>query len=243
MITKRLSLLMLIALLVMALAACGSNTEPAPTSAAPSTVEETAPDGSGQTLTIGGEADNVQTFVVTNASQASYVVNEEFFIDALEKLGIDPGKTIVVGTTQAVTGEIQLNFGNAELLEAAQFTVDMTGLRTDQDRRDNWLRENAIETDLFPQATFVATAVSGLPETYTEGEEISFQLSGDLTVRDVTNPVTFDVVAALTGNTLNGTATLPLQMTDFGITPPDFINTLTVADSFSIEVRIVAQTQ
>lgn len=230
-------------ILAFVLAACGGTADSAPTSAAPTLAAESAPAGEGRTLTIGAEADAPQTFMVTDESQASYIVNEEFLVDALSKLGIEAGRVVVVGTTPGVTGEIRLNFGSPDLLEAAQFTVDMTGLRTDQNRRDNWLQDNAIETNRFPEATFVATAVSGLPVTYTEGEEIGFQLTGDLTVRDVTNPVTFDVSASLTGNTLRGTATLPLQMTDFGITPPDFVNTLTVANSFSIEVAIVAQSQ
>lgn len=234
-------MLMLMAALVMT--ACSSAANSPATSSAPPAVPETAPQGSGKTYTIGAEADETRTFVVTDASQASYIVDEEFFADALAKLGINAGRVVVVGTTPGVTGELRLNFGKPELLEGAEFTVDMTRLRTDQNRRDTWLRDNAIETVRFPQATFVATAVSGLPATYTEGEEISFQLTGDLTVRNVTNQVTFDVVAALAGNTLRGTATLPLQMTDFGIQPPDFVNTLTVANSFSIEVKIVAQSQ
>lgn len=234
---------LLVTALALLLAACGGTADSARTGAAPTTAAESAPAGEGRTFTLGAAADVSQTFVVTAASQASYMVNEEFLVDALSKLGIAAGRAVVVGTTPGVTGEIRLNFGRPDLVEAAQFTVDMTGLRTDQNRRDNWLRDNAIQTARFPEATFVATAVSGLPATYTEGEEISFQLTGDLTVRDVTNQVTFDVVAALAGNTLRGTATLPLQMTDFGIQPPDFANTLTVANSFSIEVVIVAQSQ
>ena len=113
--------------------------------------------------------------------------------------------------------------------------------RSDQDRRDNWLGDNAIETSIFPQSTFVMTSVSGLPESIAEGAEVNFQMTGDLTVRDVTNSVTFDVTAVLTGDTIQGTATLPLNMTDFGITPPDFANTLTVANAFTIEVELVAR--
>jgi polyisoprenoid-binding protein YceI len=126
-------------------------------------------------------------------------------------------------------------------VQAAQFTVDMTGLATDQDRRDGWLGDNAIESNVFPQATFVATSATGLPDSINEGEEISFQLNGDLTVRDVTLSVTFDVTAVLTADTIQGTATLPLNMTDFGINPPSFANTLTVADPFTIEVELVAR--
>jgi len=60
----------------------------------------------------------------------------------------------------------------------------------------------------------------------------------DLTIREVTNRVTFDVTAVLYGDTLRGKAILLLQMIDFGIEPPNFVNTLTVANSFRIEVDI-----
>jgi polyisoprenoid-binding protein YceI len=62
-----------------------------------------------------------------------------------------------------------------------------------------------------------------------------------LTVRDVTRPATFDVNARLAGDTLSGTATTQIKMSDFGIEPPNFANTLTVADEFRIEVQFVAK--
>ena len=89
----------------------------------------------------------------------------------------------------------------------------------------------------------MATSISGLPDSYTPGSELSFELNGDLTVRDVTKPVTFAVTAVLNGDTLTGKATLPTRMTDYGIEPPNFANTLTVADEFVIEVDITAKEQ
>ncbi len=236
--TKQTLFWIVILLLTVVLVACGGSEEetavpptapPAATEATEAAVDET-------------DAAGVRTFVVIpEESQASYIVNEEFFADALDKLGIEAGKQVIVGTTPGVTGEINLNLEGSDPLESAQFTVDMAGLKTDQDRRDEWLQENAIETDSFPQAMFTATSIEGLPESITEGEELNFQLVGDLTVRDVTNSVTFDVTAVLEGDTLQGTAVLPLKLTDFGIDPPDFANTLTVADAFRIEVELVAR--
>lgn len=223
-------------LLSLILAACGGTavTPPAPTpTTEPAPVQEAAPSEASA---------GTRTFIVDpTQSQASYIVNEEFFADALGKLGIAAGKKVVIGTTPGVTGEIQLNFDNPELVEAAQFTVDMSGLKTDQDRRDEWLGDNAIEYNAFPQATFVMNSVSGLPDNIAEGTELTFQLIGDLTVRDVTQSVTFDVTAVLTNDTIQGTATLPINMTDFNVTPPDFANTLTVADAFTIEVTLLAR--
>jgi polyisoprenoid-binding protein YceI len=236
-------------LLGLLLAACGGSAEepaaPTPTTAPPEpTAVPTEESAVPEEETAVTEPTESRTFVVvTEESEARYIVNEEFFADALEKLGIAAGKTVVIGRTSGVSGEIQVNLGTPVSVESATFTVDMTGLATDQNRRDRWLRNNAIETSIFPTATFTAVSVDGLPETYTEGETVNFQLTGDLTVRDVTKPVTFDVTAVINGDTLTGTATLNLQMTDFNVTPPDFANTLTVQNDFTIEVDITAREQ
>ena len=232
--TKQTLILVVVLLLTVLLAACGGGGEP---TAVPTTAPEPAEESVSEAAPAG-----VRTFVVVpEESQASYIVDEEFLSEALSKLGIEAGKKVIVGTTPGVSGEIQLNLDGAEPVESAQFSVDMAGLKTDQDRRDNWLKDNAIETSRFPAATFTATSVTGLPESITEGEEISFQLVGDLTVRDVTKSVTFEVTAVLTGDTLKGTAVLPLKISDFGIAPPDFANTLKVADEFRIEVVLTAR--
>lgn len=233
--TKQTLVLVVVLLLTVLLAACGGGAEP--TAVPATTAPEPAEEAVGEAAPAG-----VRTFVVVpEESEASYIVDEEFLSQALSKLGIEAGDKVIVGTTPGVSGEIQLNLEAAEPVESAQFSVDMTGLKTDQDRRDNWLEDNAIETASFPEATFTATSVTGLPETITEGEEIGFQLIGDLTVRDETKSVTFEVTAVLQGDSLQGTAVLPLKLTDFGIDPPDFANTLKVADEFRIEVTLTAR--
>ena len=228
---------MMIAALALILAACGGTAE-TPTAAPADTGADTTTDTDSQLAEVEGATTYT---VVTEASSASYIVDEEFLAEALEKLGIQAGEQVIVGTTPGVSGQIQLNFDNPDPLVGAQFTVDMTGLQTDQDRRDNWLADNAIQTGVYPEATFVASGATGLPSEPTEGEPVDFELSGDLTVRETTIPVTFDVTATMEGDAITGTAVLNLNLTDLGITPPDFANTLTVADPFRIEVDLTAR--
>ena len=76
-----------------------------------------------------------------------------------------------------------------------------------------------------------------------EGDEVSFKLVGDLTIREVTQPATFDVTATLVGDTLTGVAKASAKMSDFGIDPPNFANTLTVADGFGMEVAFTAKAE
>lgn len=213
------------------LVACGGE-EPTPTpepTAAPTVASEPLADGD-------------RRFVIDPAaSTASYIVSEEFMAGALAKLGIEAGLQEVTGTTPEVNGALVLNLGDGQNeLVAGEFTVDISALETARNQRDEWIRENALESNTYPLATFVATSVDGAPTSYTDGEEVTFQMNGDLTVREITQPVTFDVTATLAGNTINAVATTDMQLTDFGFDPPSFANTLTVANDFTIRVEIVA---
>ena len=182
-----------------------------------------------------------QTFVVVpEQSKASYLADEEFFAGALKKLGIKAGKRTVVGTTQAIEGQFQLDPKQpAAGLGDNTFTVRMDTFTTDQPRRDQYIRSDGPRFADYPLATFKATAV----EARAGGgdNELRVSLLGDMTIREITRRATFDVKAELTGNTLTGTATTRLMMSSFGIEPLDFYNTLSVADEIGLEVRFVAR--
>jgi polyisoprenoid-binding protein YceI len=75
-----------------------------------------------------------------------YRVNEEY-------LGV--GVRTAVGRTSAVSGTVTVD---GDRLRAADLTVDMRSLRSDQSRRDATLRYRGIETDRFPRARFTLTA-------------------------------------------------------------------------------------
>ncbi|MEM7027980.1 MAG: YceI family protein [Chloroflexota bacterium] len=226
-----------ILVLILVLAACGGE-EPEPTPVPPTStpLPEPAAADSGETI-------EVRTFtVVPEESNASYIVDEEFLGGALGKLGIAAGEVDVIGSTQTLEGQLQLNLADlSAALGTNRFTVNLSTLKTDEDRRDNWIQENGPEFGKFSLAEFVATSLSDTPTSYNDGDEVQFKMNGDLTIRDITNAVTFDVSAKLEGDTLSGTATVPLLMSDFGIDPPNFANTLTVKDAFEVSVDFVAK--
>jgi polyisoprenoid-binding protein YceI len=90
-------------------------------------------------------------------------------------------------------------------------------------------------------ATFVPTQISGLPQTYQDGQQITFQVSGDLTVRDTTRPATFDVTMQMDGDTLRGEAKTTLLMSDFGIGPISIAGILKTEDEIKTTFTFVAQ--
>ena len=71
--------------------------------------------------------------------------------------------------------------------------------------------------------------------------EVSFKLIGDMKIRDVTRPVTFDVTGKLAGDTIAGTATTKIMMKDFGFEPPSIAGVLTVQDGVTIKVNFTAK--
>ncbi len=186
---------------------------------------------------------SVRTFaVVPEQSRASYIVAEEFFGGALDSLGIQPGLVDTIGSTQEVTGQMQLDLANpAQPVVSSQFTVNLQSLTSDQSRRDNRIRQANLESNTYPLATFTITSIENGPAAYTEGQEVTFQANGDITIREVTRPAVFEVTAKLEGGVISGVATTQLKMTDFGFEPPNFANLFSVADDFTAKVEFVFQ--
>ncbi|MEZ4733684.1 MAG: YceI family protein [Caldilineaceae bacterium] len=236
MVYKFLPSLLVVSLMLWLVTACGGAAAPTatPVPAAPAPVQSQQP-----------LAEGARRFVVVPAaSSASYLATEEFFADALSKYGIDAGFGDVTGSTNEIAGELQLRLDDPQnALAYGEFTVNLPSLTSDRNQRDTWIRDNALESNRFPVAKFVATEIQNAPTSYTEGAEATFQLLGDLTVREITQSVTFTVTATLTGDTIQGVATAPMQLTDFGFDPPSFANTLTVDNDFTIRVELTAKEQ
>jgi polyisoprenoid-binding protein YceI len=250
---RNLAILLPASLLLALLAACG----PTPASAPPAAEATVAPEpteAAADPAASDEEQDEQEPValpvgqriyvIVPEESSASYIAEEEFFGLALGKYGIPEGLVDTVGTTSAISGQFELNWDDLSApLGENTFTVDLSTLESNQRLRDEWIRDNGPEFGTYPNATFVAERLDGAPTTYTPGEEVNFQMVGQMTIRETTQPATFDITAKLENGTVTGVATSALTMSDFGITPPDFANTLTVADDFQVEVNFTAREQ
>jgi polyisoprenoid-binding protein YceI len=181
------------------------------------------------------ENDGWRTFVIVpEETQASYQVQEQFMNQSLPVMAL--------GTTNNIEGVVEVNL-NATPPQARipRMVVDLRTLVSDNSRRDSRIRREWLESDRFPNAEFTADEVIDGPQTYTEGEEVRFTLLGEMTIREVSRPVEFDVVAVLQGDTITGTATTEILMRDFGFNPPDIIGVLTVEDGVLLTVDFTAR--
>lgn len=230
--------------LALVLAACGGGGAAEPTAVpdmpaeapAPSPESDSSPSQTGSTA-------ETRTFqIVPSESEASYTVEEEFFSGAVTRFGKELGFFTTVGTTNEIEGQVTFQLdGEALELESGEFVVDISTLESDDARRDRVIRERFLQSQVYPEARFVVTGVEGFPENYQPGQEASFRLLGDLTIREVTQPATFDVTATLDGDALAGTATTRILMTDFDFNPPGFAGMMQAENEALITVNFTAR--
>ena len=95
--------------------------------------------------------------------------------------------------------------------------------------------------DINLPVTFVSVSTRGLPASYSDGQTVHFQLTGNLTMHDKTNREVFDVQGKVVGNTITGTATSTIYMTDFDMQPPNLANIAIARNKVVISIAFTAQ--
>jgi polyisoprenoid-binding protein YceI len=157
---------------------------------------------------------------------------------AMEELA-GQGANEAIGETNSIIGQIYFDADGVPLA-CSRFDVDMRTLVSDEARRDNYLRGNTLQTDTYPVATFVVTAIEGLDGALADGEETSFYLVGNLTMHGATNQVRWAVTATLSGDSITGSGSTTFDMEDYGITEPVIGPVVSVDETITLEIDIVA---
>lgn len=204
---------------------------PVPTEAATETEAEREPEAAPAEVAA-PEAQQVTFVLVPEETTAGYSI-EEIFINDNNTLNT------AIGTTSVVTGEFTLNYAEPTASSFGQFVVDISTLRSDQTRRDRAIRTRWLESASYPLATFDVTEVRNFPAEPAEGVPIEFQLVGDMTVKETTREVVWDVIAMLQGDRLTGTATLATMLENFNIPIPSILGVLRVTDGITLTLEFV----
>jgi polyisoprenoid-binding protein YceI len=195
----------------------------APVSSDPSASATADPSADG---TVAGE------WTVGAGSVAGYRVREQ--------LANLPAESDAVGRTEDVTGSITVEGGtNGAQLTAGTLTVDTTTIQSDEGRRDNRLRNEGLQTDQFPTATFTVTQAVEVPAAALAGTPTDLTLIGDLTLHGVTKSVEIPAQAQLTDGKIQVAGSLTFPLSDFDISPPSvggFI--LSISDEGALEFLV-----
>ena len=109
-----------------------------------------------------------------------------------------------VGRTSAVTGSLVIS--NNEVTRA-EFSVDMTSLKSDSSRRDRQVNDRILDTATYPTATFALKDPIALTPEALSGSDFPVNTTGTLTLRGVTKDIPVTLVARLVDNVIevNGT--------------------------------------
>lgn len=160
------------------------------------------------TTTTAPATDGVEgTWIATDESTLGYRVKEVLG-------GVD---TEGVGRTNAVTGSLTIS---GTTVTAAEFTVDVASITSDSSRRDSQFTGRIMDTATHPTATFVLTAPIELGTIPAEGQQITVDATGDLTLRGTTNSVTFPLTAEYSNGRIGVFGNVPIVFPDYGIPNP-----------------------
>lgn len=147
----------------------------------------------------------------------------------------------VIGITNQVAGQIAANFRDLSTVQVGIIQVNARTLLTDNDFRNNAVRNRILNTDQYEFITFTPTAVNGLPENVEIGQEVTFDIVGELTIRDITQEVTFTVTATpVTADRLEGSAMTQVLREDYDLQIPEVPGVANVSDEVIIEIDLVA---
>jgi polyisoprenoid-binding protein YceI len=199
----------------------------------PSTEAEarSVPSAPAEPATQGNAAVAVRYVTAPTGNAARYRIREQL-------VGLDLPND-AVGETSAVTGSIAADAKGNIIAGSSKFTVDVTGLKSDKDRRDNFVRRRVLETEQHPSVTFVPKSVRGVSLPLPTSGKRSFELIGDMTVRGTTRPTVWKVDATFHPDRMTGAASTSFTFDDFGITQPRVPVVLSVDETIKLELDFV----
>jgi polyisoprenoid-binding protein YceI len=141
-----------------------------------------------------------------------------------------------VGRTPQVSGTLELS---GSTITSVEVTADLTRLQSDDDRRDGRLREQAIETNRFPEATFRLTAPIELGAAPADGASFVVTATGELTLHGVTRTVSLPIEAHLSGDVVTVTGSIDIAFADYAIEQPTSFLVLSIEDHGVMELQLL----
>jgi len=160
--------------------------------------------------------------------------NEVRFIVREQLVGVElPNEA--VGRSSAITGSILLDGAGKVDSSQSRISVDLGSLKSDRDRRDNFIKRRTLMVDSFPTATLSVTEIRGLPAVLPGSGTLALTLVGSLTVHGVTKSTTWQVTAVANGGEFTGKASTHVKFGDFNLTQPRVPIVLSVVDDILLE--------
>jgi polyisoprenoid-binding protein YceI len=146
----------------------------------------------------------------------------------------------VIGTTNQIAGQVAVNLNDLSTAQVGEILINARALTTDDSRRNQAIRNRILFTDQYEFIRFQPTQISGLSGSAAPGQTFTFQISGDLTIKDVTRPIVFDVSAQVeSAERISGLAKATISRADFNLVVPSVPFVANVGDNILLEISFV----
>jgi polyisoprenoid-binding protein YceI len=146
----------------------------------------------------------------------------------------------VIGVSNQVAGQAAVNLNELSTAQLGEILINARTLETDDSRRNQAIRNRILFTDQYEFISFKPTQISGLSGTAAPGQTFTFQVTGDLTIKDVTKPVTFDInLTVESPERLTGSAQTTIALADFNLAVPDVPFVANVGETMALEIDFV----
>ena len=149
--------------------------------------------------------------------------------------------TTVIGSSRQVAGQIAVDFANPPASQIGPILINARTLLTDNEFRNNAIHNFILDTEIYEFITFTPGQINGLPNEFAPNEPVSAQIAGDLTIREITRPVTFTATITPNGRSqLTGSATAQILRTDFNLQIPNAPGVANVDEKVTLSINFLA---
>lgn len=150
----------------------------------------------------------------------------------------------VIGVSNQVAGQAAVDLKDLSTAQLGEIVINARTLETDDSRRNQAIRNRILLTDQYEFINFKPTQISGLSGSAASGQSVTFQVTGDLTIKDVTKPVTFEVTVTVESpERLVGSAQTTIALADFNLVVPSVPFVADVGQTMALEIDFVLTSQ
>ena len=226
----------ILSLTIITAAACGSSEDEddagdiQPTTAAPVNTPTSAPtreptaaptEAPAPDSRSAGDVEGI-TFSVGEGSEATFTVREELTSVPL------PFDAVI--RTTALSGEVHMD-GRDSVIE-----IDLQQLKSDNTFRDRYIHSRMFGE--HPTGVVTVRGVNNLPGGFASGETVTGEVEGELQIRGVTVPLTFEVEARDDGNVVFILGRTTFTWDELQIPKPTARSVVSLDDEVRVEVLL-----
>ena len=141
-----------------------------------------------------------------------------------------------VGETSNVQGRITFDSEGA-ISPGSNIKVDATTLRSDENKRDNWVRRNG---GLGQEVSIELKSVQGLPWPLPESGSFDFRLIGEMTISGITKSTIWETSADFSTSSVIGVAKTNVTWDEFDLSKPRLPFIISMDDVIDLSISFEA---